>query len=286
MSISAKIFLALVVSLSACAPAPRPSSAGGDGARAPELYLDHVPIAVHSLDAATQTYGERLGFRIKPGRPHANGIRNAFAKFPDGSYLELITAREATDDLSRGYTEFLERQEGGRFLALRADSLPAVAARFEAHGHASTLNRYGPAFSILSLADFALKHVFLIEYPEPVRDSARLLQHPNTALGLETVWMPRRRFEALARVPSVFRVSADGSAISLARGVIALSDETTGGSVAGVTVRVRSIDAAREAVRRGTGEELPIREDARGRSIRVSARLAHGVWIEFVERPG
>jgi hypothetical protein len=37
------------------------------------ISIDHVPIAVHSLEDAANTY-ERLGFRLKPGRTHANGL--------------------------------------------------------------------------------------------------------------------------------------------------------------------------------------------------------------------
>ena len=44
--------------------------------------LDHVPIAVGDLDAAAARY-RALGFALKPGRPHANGIRNQHAKFAD-----------------------------------------------------------------------------------------------------------------------------------------------------------------------------------------------------------
>jgi hypothetical protein len=36
------------------------------------------------------------GFTIKPGRRHQNGIENGSIKFADGSYLELITSRDAS----------------------------------------------------------------------------------------------------------------------------------------------------------------------------------------------
>jgi hypothetical protein len=46
--------------------------------------IDHIPLVVKYLDDAAEAY-RRLGFAIKPGRPHADGIRNAHAKFPDGA---------------------------------------------------------------------------------------------------------------------------------------------------------------------------------------------------------
>jgi catechol 2,3-dioxygenase-like lactoylglutathione lyase family enzyme len=62
--------------------------------------LDHIPIAVADLERAAERY-RRLGFTLKPGRAHKNGIRNQHAKFADGTELELITAPEGRDSLTR-----------------------------------------------------------------------------------------------------------------------------------------------------------------------------------------
>lgn len=255
------------------------------GDEPPALRLDHVPVAVRSLEAAVRSYGEGLGFRLKPGRPHRNGLRNTFAKLPDGSYLELITADSATDQLSRWYADLLRRGEGGARLALRADSLPALAERFRRDGYAGALRSYGGALRTLSFSAPALETIFLIEYLAPVVDDPALLRHPNTALGLEAVWLAPDAYRALRAVPSGFARTRAG-AIPLAAGAISAAESGAAGagSVVGVAIRVRSVDATREAVRAGTGELLPVHHD-RGRRVRVPPRLAHGIWIEFVETP-
>jgi len=57
----------------------------------PELEgLDHIVVAVKDLEAAAERY-RGFGFTLKPGRPHANGIRNLHVKFPDGTEIELLT---------------------------------------------------------------------------------------------------------------------------------------------------------------------------------------------------
>ena len=72
-----------VVSFAAAAllAAPEPAVTG----------LDHLPIAVRDLARAANDY-RALGFALKPGRPHDNGIQNQHVKFTDGTELELIAA--------------------------------------------------------------------------------------------------------------------------------------------------------------------------------------------------
>jgi hypothetical protein len=47
-------------------------------------------VVVKDLNAASERY-QALGFTLKPGRLHADGIRNNHVKFPDGSGIELIS---------------------------------------------------------------------------------------------------------------------------------------------------------------------------------------------------
>jgi hypothetical protein len=87
------------------------------------IIVDHVPVAVSDLERAADTY-RRLGFVLKPGMPHANGIRNLHAKFIDGTEIELITAPAGVDDLTRKYRAHLEQGDGPAFLALHAPDPP------------------------------------------------------------------------------------------------------------------------------------------------------------------
>ena len=81
--------------------------------------LDHIPIAVNDLAAAADHY-RALGFSLKPGRPHENGITNQHVKFRDGTELELITAPAARDALTTTYRRHLAEGDGPAFLALYA----------------------------------------------------------------------------------------------------------------------------------------------------------------------
>ena len=85
--------------------------------------LDHIPVAVTDLDRAAADF-RRLGFVIKPGRPHDDGIRNRHVKFPNGGGIELITASDPTDDLARDYADWLKGDRVRRFGALTAPTWP------------------------------------------------------------------------------------------------------------------------------------------------------------------
>src|SRR5512134_3629772 len=61
------------------------------------MRLDHVVVAVASLETASETL-RNAGFSVLPGGRHdALPTENALVCFADGSYLELIAAREPED---------------------------------------------------------------------------------------------------------------------------------------------------------------------------------------------
>lgn len=92
------------------------------------LGLDHIPIVVTDLDKAQADF-RAMGFAIKPGRLHADGIRNAHVKFLDGSEIELVTATNATDELTSEYLARMKTGGGPVYFGLYAPDLVAVAAR-------------------------------------------------------------------------------------------------------------------------------------------------------------
>lgn len=94
------------------------------------LGLDHIPLAVTDLEDAMEQYG-RLGFELKPGRSHENGIRNQHVKFPNRTGLELITASESRDPQTTEYLRHLAAGDGPAFVGFYAADLDAVARKLD-----------------------------------------------------------------------------------------------------------------------------------------------------------
>jgi catechol 2,3-dioxygenase-like lactoylglutathione lyase family enzyme len=123
---------ALGVAAYVCLGAGVGAGGGGPAAGDPIVRgLDHVPVAVANLEEAAERY-RALGFTLKPGRGHDNGIRNQHAKFADGTEIELITAPAARDALTDTYRRHLTQGDGPAFLALFAPSVERAGARLDA----------------------------------------------------------------------------------------------------------------------------------------------------------
>src|SRR5262249_7544481 len=117
--------------------------------------LDHIPVAVNDLERSRTDF-EALGFALKPGRPHENGLRDAHVKVPHGPEIGLIPAPAATDALASEYYNWLKDGDGPAFLGLYAPSFSAVTNRLSRLGLA--LNRKG---GIATFSDpVALRRLF------------------------------------------------------------------------------------------------------------------------------
>ncbi len=238
--------------------------------------LDHVNVAVADLDAAAVRFRE-LGFSLKPGVPHANGIQNQHAKFPDGTEIELITAPSATDALTTTYRRYIAQGDAGAFLALFGRRSEATTA---------------------TLKELQLAYVFFGPRNHSPTDRPEHFAHVNTADSLIGVWLAAADFSAERRllqssgatfveqdvhVPETARATVarvpDGEIVFLpaARQVL------PGRKIVGVTVRVRSLNAVRRVIADRLGQSLPNVPSARGVSVFIPPTLANGIWIEFRE---
>ena len=283
-------------------------AAAGNG----DMWLDHVPIAVHDLARATIAY-RKLGFTVRPGRSHPNTIANAFVSFSNGTQLELITATERGDSLASWYVDFLKSHEGPAFVALGVDSITLAEDRLRAAG--IEFHDTGPepdGFRTVTLeVPEPFRRLFLIHYAAAPRRNPAGHRHPNTAVGMRTVWIavddmmeasawmvrlgfraghvvPLQRINGLGRE---FRLGEGGSVVLVAAtdisGITANRLVTVGPGIMGVTLEVTDLGATVEAVRSGTGRHFVVtaEPDGSGQSLLVPPRFTGGVWLEFRQPP-
>lgn len=270
---------------------PGPAGEARSAAPAAVVGLDHVIVAVGDLEAAAARY-RALGFALKPGRPHDNGIRNEHVKFPDGVELELLTAPAARDELTAEYRRHLEGGDGPAFAGFFAPDRDRVARELAAAGHPGE-----GSGALLSVQDGdELDHLFFGGRNRSPTDRPEHFAHPNTAQALIGVWLasrePAPELALLARLGAAIErrevAVPEPVAATVARfaeGFVVLLPASrrlaADRPIVGVTFRVRELAAARRALEAG-GVEVPATvEHAAGASVFLPPELAHGLWVEL-----
>lgn len=273
--------------LLALAAAPvRPSSAQ----RPVAVGLDHIPVAVRDLDAAAAVY-RALGFALKPGRPHPNGLRNTHVKFPDGAGLELLTAPSATDGLTAQYVDLLRTGEGPAFAALHARDTARLHALLRAGGYAF---RQEGGLTRLLAPEFSF--LFFVRDNRSPTDRPEHFAHANGATALGAVWVASEHGPALVRllaslggraerrtvlVPGTGPAEATVVGLSSGEVIILPPAHRTvpGRPVFGAGFQVADLAAVRRTLE--AAGIAPAGGTTSGTRLMVGPDVAHGLWIEF-----
>jgi len=257
------------------------------------LGLDHIPLAVQDLDQAGRDFA-RLGFTIKPGRRHDNGIRNLHVKFADRSAIELITAAEPRDALSSEYVHHLRAGDGPAYVAFYAPDFDALGARL-----AALHQPYRRDWATVALpSPAALRHVFFSSRLASPTDSTPYFTHANSADGLLGVWLagPESPPPELALLEALGARVAPGRTVHVPDATTALVAQLTDGEVIflpaqrqlspgrriiGAILRTGDLSTLKTAMAaNGLTAPEPVLTP-HGRSIFVPPESAHGLWLEF-----
>ncbi|HEV8464297.1 MAG TPA: VOC family protein [Pseudolabrys sp.] len=256
------------------------------------IGLDHIPVAVRDLDRASEHY-RALGFTLKPGRMHTDGIRNNHVKFKDGSGIELISPPAIpVDQLTSGYLSRITEGDGPVFLSFHARDTNKLSAALRA---ASIHFRQG---DVITLADPRLNFVLFDQDNRSPTDRPEHFAHPNTAVAMKSVWLAldestRQSLTnvllALGAVRSsktVFVPSAtmaDVWDVQNARIVLLPSSRqlVPGRPIIGVEFEVRDLAAAAEYLGRRASSFSGRSEMSDEKRVFVAPADAHGLWLAF-----
>ena len=248
------------------------------------IGIDHIPVVVTDLERAQADY-RAMGFAIKPGRFHADGIRNAHVKFPDGTEIELITAPRAMDALTEEYRAKMESGEGPVYFGLYVPDPAAVLARFRARRVEAQNDNGMLGFSAAS----PLHPLFLSQRNKAPTDKPEHFAHQNSAVRLSALWVrdssELRRLLKRLGVPVTpidlcgFTGVSKGFHAALPEGNLYLvpSRETT---VIAARVEVRRIGEVEAALK---ANQVPMTKDPAcdEDAVWVPPSFAHGIRIEF-----
>lgn len=255
------------------------------------LGLDHIPLAVTDLTVAAERY-RALGFTLKPGRLHENGIRNQHVKFSDGTDIELITALEARDALTTEYLRYLAKGDGPAFVSFLAPEMNRLARQLDAEGRA-----YRRSSGLLSFPEGdGLRYIVFSQTNSSPTDRPEHFRHANGAEALIGVWIAGDGLAAERALLAGLGVPlgneqihapepVQGVVARLPRGEVALLPGSRqlvpGRPIVGATLRVRDLKLVQRALAKGTWKLLPVVQTKHGSSVFLPPGIAHGIWLEF-----
>ncbi len=268
----------------------RASAASGTGCA---VGIDHLPVAVNDLDRAAEIY-RRLGFSIKPGRYHGDGIRNEHVKFEDGGGIELITAQRAVDAASADYVQLLAQSEGPAFLSFHTAKLSVLERAFQRGRHA-----YREEDRAITLNDPALRFVFFFEgNNRSPTDRPEHFQHANSAYATAGVWIAGGEDS-----PLISLLNAAGCEVS-SKKVFAPAERTArtvevqnglvvflpkssqviaGRPIVGVVFLIRDAAALERCLNAAHIPSAAHVDAADHRSVLIAPQQTLGLWLEFRE---
>jgi hypothetical protein len=273
----------------------QPNSLPNTDSTAPIIGIDHIPLIVKDVDVAADTY-RHLGFAIKPGRTHTDGIRNEHVKFVDGAGIELVTAPAAIDPLTTRYRMLLSSGEGPAYVSFHTSSLPALKDRLSALEKPYSIDDTG----ILQFRDPELQWFFFFAGTNrSPTDRPEHFAHLNKASATIAVWIAGGDqtlmlsvFRALgARVGREWvyvpdPVAATVATVANGKVVFLASDRQVirGRPIIGATFRTTDLHATLKLLPQTVVDRSMRHDDVFHRSLFVSPRDALGMWLEFREQ--
>ena len=259
-------------------------------AQSPIVGIDHISLAVSDLDHASSVY-RQLGFTLKAGRAHTNGVRNNHVKFRDGSGIELITAGEPMDPLATRYVNLLRQGDGPAYISFHARNTSQLIRALKA-----AKIGYSEEEGLVTLQDPELQFMFFVRDNRADSDRPEHFAHPNSATAMTEVWIavddPARfsnLFAALGIFPkietafvpepsaaTIFEVE-NGKVILLAKSRQLIA----GRPVIGATFQVANVKAVADRLSRSPSASSDLGEER----LVVPPAATHGIWLEFRVTP-
>ena len=254
--------------------------------------LDHVVLAAKDLPGLEETF-EKLGFHIKKGHRHANGIVNSFIKFKSGKAIELLTVENPGDETTGIYNEFLGKNEGGVFYALKTDSIEVLEKNLNILGYKTELEN-NKSFSTLIFEKSNLTdNFFFIEYRNNIEDPVGLTEHINLSFNLISVWVYCDTPAVMENWLSKFGIDPAGSIFNpvlnikgksfiINRSNIRIFEG--GNGIFGLTIECMDIFKTQSYFEKIFGRQIKVYSDEEGKSIYIKPDERLRIWIQFVQR--
>jgi len=300
--------------------------------------VDHLGIGVRNIEETCHDYEQILGFRcIKNPVSNFTGSLRGLIIFDDLTLLEFLSPPKSDSVMKSDYlqylTDFVRKHECAMSLALETSSAKEASEFLRAQDFEIRVTEWPQdeekdgtrktpmQYTSVSISDTSTGNkkafmlwIWLVEYAPgrserlAVRREQGMMDHPNTAQRLHSVWFAVKDMEVVLRnlqdagfekgkACNIKFLGASGQEIHAGRGslLILQSAEKDGnlkeflsshedGDIIGISIRVANLDKARFWIEANSGNKFEPYDGLYGRSILIPPGLTHGVWMELFQQ--
>ncbi|MCB9248740.1 MAG: VOC family protein [Ignavibacteriales bacterium] len=254
-------------------------------------FFDHVIIGTNNLNKSSTLF-TNLGFLVKEGNKHKNGITNSFVEFIDGSEIELMEVDNPTDELSKEYGNLINANKYGLQFAVRVDEINKLKSSFSQLNKGFTELSVNNTYNTLSLKNINSElPIFFIQYNS--ENNNVLTNHKNKAKRISAIWISTKDIKQTAKELVNFGFDAiDNYKIPEATGkVIRFKNnnfeiiliESDKYEISGITILVEDIKIIKNTVKSNLSTDFIEQNRGKVNTIILKPEITKSIWIEFSE---
>ena len=246
--------------------------------------FDHLIIGTKNLDDSKTLFEEKLGFKIKNGKHHKNGISNFFVEFSDESEIEIMSIENTADKLANDYYQLLENNKYGLQFALRTNEISNLRKHLNAIKFDYEVFAENKIYSTLSknTLDNELP-LFFIQFNNENKNTQT--NHLNKSSGIKSVWFSTSNIKKTAKKLVDFGFDAVGNydLPTFKNKVVQFKNnnfeiiliESDKYEITGMTISVEDINIVKKIIKTNFIEQND--------NIYIQPSQTKTIWIEFVE---
>jgi Glyoxalase-like domain len=258
-----------------------------------ESYLDHVIIGSNNLDQSRSFLKDKLGFSLKKGTEHSNGISSFFVEFEDSSEIELISVANANDKLTEEYNSLLAKKRFGFQFVLRTNKIYKLKEYFRTLDSRFSQINENKTYSTLSKQNLDPElPLFFIQYHQ--QNVNTVTNHQNKTLGISSVWISTREIKSTAMqyIDLGFSVVDRINVGNIKNKTVLLRNdnfeiiliESNSNEVSGLTIRTSDLNEIRNLIKKNLSLDLKEQTNKRGKSLFLNPKVTNSIWFEFLEK--
>lgn len=256
-------------------------------------YLDHIIIGSNNLEKSKSFFQDKLGFTIKEGKKHNNGIINFFIEFVDSSEIEIVSITNPIDLLAKEYNTLLKIKHFGFQFALRTNEIQNLKNHFGTLSSNFSHFDENLAYSTLAQKEFKQElPIFFIQHHQKHFNTKT--NHSNNSNGISAIWLSTIDIKKSAQkyIDFGFSIMDTISLGDIKKKTVLLRNDNfeiilIGNDkyeISGLTLSISNLDIIQKIVKDNLNLTPQVKNNKRGKSISLDPTTTNSIWFEFLEK--